>query len=453
MDSRKAPLRQELPSPSFPSLRELPAPAGWRCYVLRDDSTDIVACQLLFPVGSVHARQPGLAHLTLRSLLRGTQRLPAEFFHEQLEALGASVGVNVGLEWSSLSCTCLRSVWPKVSELVEQMLVEPALSSEEILRERQRQIATLLEWCQDPEALAQYALFQLWTPRHPYSVPTLGLLPALQQLTPERVREWFATAFQRATPRLLLLGGAVTEEEAVRWLERLSGALPLGNCAPDSVPSPQWRGGVVGVIDKEAAVQGALVLGLPAPQLTAPDYVAAYAVTMALGGHFLSRLNRQLREHDGLTYGVSASLHSFRQCGLALIEGAFALEQIGRACGRIREELDQLQHAPISLDELQRVVRVVYGAVLRQLATLHGALGLYAKFLVQGLSPSFPQGFLERLRSLQPEELLPVQRQYFNPRHTIVAASGRSEQLAKQLADFGEVHFVHSACAEQEAAA
>ncbi|MCS6965621.1 MAG: insulinase family protein [Candidatus Kapabacteria bacterium] len=446
MELHRAPLRKELPTLSFPFLRELPAPAGWRCYLLEDTSTTLVVCQLLFPVGSIHAEQPGLARLTLRSLLRGTRRLRAEEFHTRLEAYGATLQISVGREWSSVSCVCLHSVWGEVSRLIQELLAEPALSPEEVLRERQRQVAALLEWCQEPESLARYALFQLWAPGHPYSIPVLGSLPALLELTAEECHRWFESTFRQAVPRFLLMGGMVTEDEVRRWVEQLGGVFAGGGFTPSFPPLPQWEGRRVAVIAKESAVQSALALGLPAPTPAEEAYAAAYTTAAYLGGHFLSRLNRRLREQEGLTYGVSALTRAFRTGGLVLVEGSFALDRAGEVCASILEELEQLRDSCIPVDELQRVVRVIYGSFLRGLVTVQGALGLYATLLIHGLPSDFLQHFLERLRHLQPEELLAVQRHYFAPDRAIIAVSGETEQLSSQLASFGKLYHIPSAC-------
>jgi|GEM_PF-1162118 len=450
MELQKAPIREDFPEIVIPPLREVSGAAGWRLYTMPDPTVPLVVVRLLFPVGSAHAPQPGLARLTMRGILRGSRHRSAEQFHRQLERYGAIVDVGVTKEISWLSCTCLSSVVEEVRELVVEMVAEAELSEEEIRREQQRQRAALLEWCQEPESLASYALLSAIAPQHPYRYPELGTLPTLLSLTAQDCHRWYGI-LQRTAPRLLLFGGALSEAMIDRWLHRLCPAFPTEIVqAPTIPPFPQeWERKVV-LIAKPNAVQSTVVMALPAPSLGDQDYAAAYLVTTLLGGYFLSRLNRRLREHEGLTYGVGASLVATRTGGLLLISGSFDTARVGHACALIIQEIERLRDELLPLEEVQRVVRVISGGLLRQMVTLKGVLGFYAPYLAAGFSADFPSVLFARLRSLGPEALLPVQHRLCRLEHLAIAASGPVEALLPQMASLGPVEQIEPPCADQE---
>jgi len=386
-----------------------------------------------------------LTWLTLRSLLRGTKHQRAEEFHCRLEATGATLEVAIQQDFSVVRCLCLRTVLSEVFPLVLEMLAEPAFLEEEVSRERQRQEVALEEQCQEVEALARFAFFTLAAAGHPYSQPRLGKRSVLPHLTADACRRWYEVMC-RAVPRIVLIGGDLRAEEALQWLERLQGAFPAEGVESTLPPlAGQWQRRVA-LAAKPGALQSALTFGLPAPRAGQEAYPAAYLIAASLGGYFLARLNRRLREYEGMTYGVSAVLLSLRAGGLTLIETSLATEQLGHACARVLDELEWLQHNPLPQEEFQRVLRVVYGATLRQTVTLDGILGLYSSALVHGLASQYPQHFLEALRRLTPEELLAVQRDFFRPELVLIAAAGDPEEVAPQLAGFGRVETVPSPC-------
>lgn len=443
-----APLQKTLPEVTFPSLQPISAPSGWQLYVLTDTTVPLVVLQLLLPVGSAHAPQPGLTQLTMRGLLCGTHRLSADEFHRRLERHGAMVSLRVGRDSCALACVCLSSALPEVGELLREMLAEPALADEELQREQQRQYAALLEWCQEPDALAEYALFSALAPEHPYRYLPLGAPSVVATLTAEECRQWYATLL-RFRPRLCLVGGAVEVESIVQWLDRLHCCLPA---ATESVPAlPQlpsrWEH-TVALIHKPGAVQSAVAMALPAPSLTEEGYAEALLLTMLLGGYFLSRLNRRLREQEGLSYGVGATMAPLRAGALILITGAFDTPQVGRACQIILQEVERLGTEPLEQEELQRGLRVVSGALLRQMVTLEGVLSFYGGFLVQGVSPEFPVQLFARLRTLTPEAVWPVQQRLFRAERVALALSGPIEELRYQVASLGRVVEIAPPCPE-----
>jgi predicted Zn-dependent peptidase len=334
----------------------------------------------------------------------------------------------------------------EVLALVLEMLCEPDLAEEEIAREKQRQEAALREWCQAPEALAYYAMLHALAPGHPYAVPVLGTASALAQLTAEECRRWYDTV-RRALPRVMLIGGAITEDDARRWLERFHEGFPEGETASVVLPQlPRDTEPTVVIAPKAAAVQSTLVLGLPAPMPWEDAYAATFVVTAVLGGHFLSRLNRRLREHEGMTYGISAALRIRRAGAFVRIESAVDTEQVARAYRLVAEELQRLQHELIAAEELQRVVRILYGWLLRQMVTPAGVLDFYAAPLLLGLPVEFPHQLFERIRRIQPEELYPVQQRYFRPERLVVGVSGDAERLRQYLAWLAEPRVVSLPC-------
>lgn len=443
-----APLQQTPPEVSFPLLECLPAPQGWQVYRVPDRTVPLVVVQLLLPVGSAHGPRPGIAQLTMRGLLRGTRRLSAEEFHRRLERYGAVVSVRVGRDSSVVSCMCLSAALKEVGELLVEMLAEPALLEGELQREQKRQYAAALEWCQEPESLAEYALFSTIAPEHPYRCAPVGTPSTVMALAAEECRQWYATV-QRVRPRLLLVGGAIESEEIEGWVEHLHALLPADTVPVSALPElPSEWGYRVALIHKPGAVHSSVALTLPAPSLGEETYPSTYLLTTLLGGYFLSRLNRRLREQEGLSYGVGATVVTLRAGSLILITGSFDTAQVGYACTLIFQELERLGSEPVTREELQRGLRVVSGALLRQMVTLEGVVGFSGAFLVHGLDPDFPAQLFARLRSATPEEVWPVQHHLFRVERAALAISGPIEELRSQMASYGPLEEVEPPCSE-----
>ncbi len=432
-------LQQRLPAVRLPRLEFLGDFGGWKGFVLPDPGNPLCAVELVFPVGWAAAPEDGVALLTARLLLRGTRRRTASQFHRELEGLGAELHVQVQRQYTRLGAVCLHEVFPAVWELLRECILEPALEESEFERERQRQRAGLLQWLQEPESLVHYGFWQCLAPGHPYAGLRWGQPQRLQELTVEECRQWYER-LRRTVPAYAFCTGGLPVERFAAAVEELALATPPQLSPPPEFPTvhaPQER--VLGIVPKEEAAQSVLLIGQLLPGALDPDFPALYLVGMVLGGHFLARLNRLLRERFGMTYGIGSRVKLLPEQALLQVEGALDTARLRAGLGQILQEFERLAEEPIPGEELARAVRVLHGALLRQSATPISALGLLSGAVLARLPADYYEQLLQRVQQLEPEELLPVQQRWVSAQHLVIAVCGEPDAVAAQLEGLGQV--------------
>jgi len=432
-------LQQKLPSVRLPRLEFLGNFGGWNGFVLPDPGNPLCVVELVFPVGWAAAPEDGVALLTARLLLRGTRRRTASQFHRELEGLGAELHVRVQRQYTRLGAVCLHEVFPAVWELLRECILEPALEESEFERERQRQRAGLLQWLREPESLVHYGFWQCLAPGHPYAGLRWGRPEALQRLTVVECRQWYER-LRRTAPAYAFCAGGLPAEHFAAAVEELARAMPPQNSPPPEFPpvrAPQER--VLGIVPKEEAAQSVLLIGQLLPGALEPDFPALYLVGMVLGGHFLARLNRLLRERFGMTYGIGSRVKLLPDQTLLQVEGALDTARLRAGLEQILQEFERLGQEPISGEELARALRVLHGALLRQSATPISALGLLSGAVLARLPADYYEQLLQRVQQLEPEELFEVQRRWMSTQHLVVAVCGEPDAVAAQLEGLGRM--------------
>jgi zinc protease len=442
-------LQQRLPAVRLPRLEFLGSFGGWRGFALPDAGNPLCAVELVFPVGWAAAPEDGIPLLTARLLLRGTRRRTASQFHRELEGLGAELHVQVQRQYTRLGAVCLQEVFPAVWELLRECVLEPALEESEFERERQRQRAGLLHWLQEPESVVHYGFWQCLAPGHPYAGLRWGQPERLQKLTVEECRQWYER-LRRTVPAYAFCAGGLPAERFAAAVEELALAAPSEMSPPPEFPpvcAPRER--VLGIVPKEEAAQSVLLIGQLLPGALEPDFPALYLVGMVLGGHFLARLNRLLRERFGMTYGIGSRVELLPGQALLQVEGALDTARLRTGLEQILQEFERLGQEPIPGEELARAVRVLHGALLRQSATPIAALNLLSGAVLAQLPADYYEQLLQRVQGLEPEELFGVQRRWMSSQHLVVAVCGEPDAVAAQLEGLGQVRRIALPGAEE----
>ena len=252
----------------------------------------------------------GLASLTATLLDQGTARRTATELAEAFEQLGASVRVGAGRDDTGVGVSVLARNLEPTLDLLAEMLESPRFDPKDFDRERTQQLADLLQGPDDVSWLAGRALpVVMFGPDHPYGKPAEGYPETVKALTLDDVRAFHASGFGPKGATLIVTGDvdpdAVThllEQTLGRWRGSNSGPRPRPAAAVKPEP------GVIFLVDKPGAVQSVINVGRHWVDRSDPRYVATLVGNHLLGADFLSRLNKNLREDHGYTYGAGSGI-------------------------------------------------------------------------------------------------------------------------------------------------
>jgi zinc protease len=280
---------------------------GLQVFVVQRKELPKVAVTLATKTGSVDDPQSkeGLANLLIETIKRGTKTRKALELEDTLGDLGTAIGGFADRERSSLSFEVLQRNLAPALTIFADVVRNPAFPADEVEREKKKRLDALAQDANEPNAIAARVSSMLaFGPDHPYGRPQRGLPATVRRLIRDDFASFHNTYWKPASSALVFVGDISLEEASALARQNFgswSGARPT----PATIPAPHPIGpGKVYLVDRQDAAQTVVTQILPAPQRKTEDYYALRLADAVWGGGFSTRLNLNLREDKGYSYGV-----------------------------------------------------------------------------------------------------------------------------------------------------
>ncbi len=387
--------------------------------------------------------RPGTQAMMLAMLDQGTTTRDANALAEQQERLGASISVGGNMDQSSVTLSALTANLAPSLDLMADIARNPAFAPGEVARVKDQQLASLSQVLANPQALASRALTAALYGAHPYGQPRDGLGDAvsISALTPTDLRAAHDKWLRPDTARIAVAGD-ITMERLLPMLEAAFGkwenpagpapAKPLGAVIP--APSPR-----IIVIDRPNSPQSVILAGrvLPLTGKT-PDLEALDLANEVLGGGFLSRLNLDLREDKGWSYGVSS------QVSAPIGPRTFALAapvQADRTGDSIRLMLAQIKAfpatRPVNAEELNRVTDGNIRALPNAFETSAAVLGAMISNVSRGRPDTYYATLASRYRAIDAHAIEAAAKTWLQGEGLTFVIVGERKLIEPQLKGIG----------------
>ena len=390
-----AEFRNARPAPlATKSAYEAPVPVertlknGARLLVVESHSVPLVSIEVLIAIGADGdpAGKRGLAGFTADMLREGSVTHPSQQLAGELEDLAARLTSSSGLETSSVRLNCLKDTLPQALDLLTEVLVNPAFAPADLERVRALLLTDLVQKKGSPVALAADEAARLsWGDKHPWGQPEGGTPESVKAITRDDLVR-FHQAWYRPGNAIVSVAGDVTPDEIEGLLKaRWSGWTGKAAARPKlpAVPAPSER--TITLIDKPGATQSQVWVvgrGVPANH---PDRVALGLANAILGGSFGSRINMNLREARGYSYGARMSLSSLKEHGLWIASSGIKANVTAEAVTEFEKELVTFESGALREGELARAKEQALRALPGSLETVDAVAGRMAMLAFHGL--------------------------------------------------------------------
>ena len=353
-----APAREPVFTPPTPVRRRLSNGLG--ITVVEKPGLPIVAFGLLLRTGATTDPEeiPGLAALTTAMLAEGTQSRSSQEIAAAVEFIGAHLSNNTHREFTLLSTETLSKQWPTALELVADLVQHPTFPEHELERVR-REHLTGLRWAKDdPNVAAQRIMPGLVFGRGTgYGHPVLGTEEAMTALSREDLQRQFQEHYGPEAATLIVVGDVNLEEVMKRAEAEFGGwsAAPSGPVAETGsgadVPSVPTT---IHLVDKPGAAQSVILAGHPNVPRQHPDYFGLTLLNYAFGGQFSARLNQNLRQDKGYSYGFHSSIQWHRGPSSLLAGGSVQTAVTKESVQETLQEFQDIHGSrPLSQEELE----------------------------------------------------------------------------------------------------
>jgi zinc protease len=423
----------------FPEIRRRTLANGLRVWTVEHHAVPLVSFLALLPVGASADPQdrPGLAAMTSDMLDEGCGDLDALALHDTLGRIGAHLDSDIGSDATILTVSSLVRFADRASALLADMVIRPRLEAPDFDRVRELRLNRLVQMRDMAPALADRAFAQLLYANHPYGHLPIGTEESLRSMILTDVRGFHGLMFAPSRMTIVAAGDA-THEALGDFIEAAFGTwtAPATYDPADAaaLPAPSPPRERVALLHRPAAAQSELRIGhIGAPRRT-PDYHALLVLNMVLGGQFVSRINMNLREDKGYTYGARTSFDFRRGPGpfalYASVQSEVTVDAILEALG----ELHAIRgDRPVTPAELETGRAALTRGYPRNFETAEQISRGAAQLALYDLPDDYFSTFMPRVRAVDETAVTRAATEHIDPSRLLTVIVGDREKVGPAL--------------------
>ncbi len=445
--------RSTPPAPTAPRALHVPA---WTHTTLANGAQLVVSPKHDLPlvsftitwVGGADQYEPaaktGLAGMTAAMLSEGTATRTGDQLSDALELLGTNVNTRIGGETGTMSFLATRAKYPQVLAVMADMLEHPAFPDSALERLRARTLVGLVQAKDQPTAIASNVFDRvLYGADHPYGrFETEGSVNAVTRA------DVIAFHDQYFTPghALITVVGDVDPAAVKATVEQALAGWTAGGKMPsfDYPAVPAARPTTIYLVDKPKAPQSVFAIGIPGPPRTTPDYDALQVMNTILGGLFQSRLNHDIREVKGYSYGVGSRFAYGKGPGSFYAGGSIVSAKTDSALIAFMAHLKGVQGGvPFTDDEMAQGKAALIQRLPQIFASVNATSAAISALYVEGLAPDYYQTLADRINAVTKDDLVRVARKYIDLDHLNIVIVGDRSEIEQPLRATGIAPIVH----------
>lgn len=440
---------------SVPAPTRRPEPAAPRSYhfprferrTLANGMRIVVAPVSKLPIATVLAvveggaqaelrGKDGVASLTARLLLEGAAGMDGAALADRFERIGASVEAHADWDVAAVSLTALTARLPEAVGLVRDLLRAPEFPEREVARLKEERLAELLQQRAEPRGLADEQFSRaVYQPSARYASPSDGDAPSVRALSRDDVRTFYEARY-RPSATTLVFAGDVTMAQASALADALFGdwsgeqLMPVGTDIDVAQP-----GRLVRVIAKADAPQSEVRVGHRGLPRRAGDYFDTMVMNSVLGGLFSSRINLNLREAHGYTYGAFSGFEWRRGAGPFVVSTAVKSDVTGAAVQEILREIDRMRSEEITEDELTLATSYLHGVFPIRYETTSAIAAALANLVIHDLPDGYYDEYRDRVRAVTTAGVLRAAQAHLHPDQLRIVVVGDPAVIATPVAE------------------
>ncbi len=374
--------------------------------------------------------KPGLADFVAAALDEGTKSRTNQQLAEQLEDLAAILSVSPGLDGFRIHLNCLTDTLEPALDLLADVALNPAFRPADVERVRGITLTGLQQRRGNPGALASDEVARvLYGPKHPWGQPAGGTVESVKSIRRQDLVRFHDTYF-RPNNALLSVSGDFEPEKMLALLAERFGAWRPKAVPPSRLPPfPKEGPRSIITIDMSDGTQSQLALATRTISATHPEALALSTANVALGGLFTSRLNHQLREVRGWTYGMFSTVGFNKRTGLFQVRGSVVAQHTVDSLKDVEAVLKAYATGDITEDELNHAKEGILQSLPQALETNDAVASTFVTLTNVGRPLDWYATLPARLGALGRDEVARVSRAYLDPaKLPVVVVGPRKDQ-------------------------
>jgi zinc protease len=433
--------RNEAPKPGAASALHLPVPEKFKLSngltVLYSErpGLPLVAANLVLHAGTGvnPVDRPGLASMTARMLQQGTTTRSALQIADRAADLGATLNSGAGTDTTGISTRSLSRNFPEALELLADVALHPTFPQSEIERVRSERLTSIVQEKDEPFSLAVRVLdAALFGSHHTYGTPDSGTTESIKAISRDDLEHFWKQNYFPDDAALIVTGN-IKLAALKPLLEKQFGAWKSGRPTPPAMGSPETTDAKLIFVDRPGAPQTTLICFSMGLARSTPDYAPIEVMNTDLGGLFSSRINMNLREAHGYTYGAFSFFMYHRAPGPFLSGGDIRTDATAPATTELFNELKRMRDTQMTPAEMvlskDSIARSLPGRFERGTE----AAATFAELFTYDLPLDYFSTLPDRINAVTAEQAQAVAQKYILPEKMIVLALGDRAKIEEDM--------------------
>ncbi len=444
LDRSKPPRSGKPKDINFPKFFETKTTNGITVLVIQDKRLPIVTSRFVFKSGSyldyfMGKNKSGLGSLTSEILTKGTESRNASEIAEEIDFLGAGLTSGCNYDATFVSSFSLKKYFDEVFDILTDVILNPSFEEEELDRSADQRLNSLLSMIDDGDYLADRIFNRYVYSKSPYSNPLEGESNSIKNIVTKDLRKFYKKVF---SPENLIVAfvGDISPDEALLKLENNFSGWKNSFTHSEEIILPEFsKTPRVYLTDKKGAVQSSLKIGHLGIERSNPDFIKVSVMNTMLGGYFTSRINKNLREVNGYTYGARSVFSCYRYSGDFSVTTEVKTDITSETNREILKEINEMKNKHVGREELQNVKNYISGNFPMQLETPNDIASKAISLKLHGLEDDYYNTYIRKVNEITKEDVKEVAEKYLHTDRLIFSISGKSEDLKNEMQQFGEV--------------
>jgi predicted Zn-dependent peptidase len=379
------------------------------------------------------ASKPGIANLVSAMLREGTTTRKSLEIADQIAFLGIRLSPTSSWESSTLSLHTPTAQLDSALALFADVALHPSFPANEFERVRKTQLTELLQLRDQGSAIASIAFpVIIYGSAHPYGAPAQGTEASVKALTTGDLQSYYQANFRPNNATLIVVGDVIPAQVEQK-INALFGSWQRADIPQVNYSEPPKSGTTtIYLIDKPGAAQSSFRIGAVGVPRSTQDYFALTVMNTILGGSFTSRLNQNLRETRGYTYGAGSRFDMRRAAGPFLASAEIVTAKSDSALLEFMKELNGIRQL-VPPPELSRAKRYLQLQLPGNFETTQQIAAALVPVALYGLPLDYYNNYVQNVEGVTQADVARVAQQYINPGSLAIVIVGDRKAIEPGL--------------------
>ena len=437
-DRSRPPKLGEPPVLRLPAIQKTALSNGVPVWIIEQHRVPLVQVNVILRGGASldRAGRFGMASLVAGMLDEGAGTRSSLELADAVDLLGADLSTSSSFDYSAVRLSTPVKNLAAAMPLLADVVLRPTFPEAEMDRLKKERLTALVQAQDNPAAVIGYAFPRVvFGSAHRYGTPAGGLGPAIQAITADEARSFYKEHYVSGHATIVVVGD-VTPDGVKAELERAFGAWPGSGPRTAAAAMPaatQLAKREIVLVDKPGAAQSQIRIGLVGVPRSTPDYATLQVLNAALGGSFTSRLNQNLRERNGYTYGAASAFDMRMSAGPFLAAAPVQTDKTADALREFFVEFDNILK-PMPAAELEKTRNYVALSFPGEFETSRNLAQKLEELVVYNLPEDTYQTFVQNVEQVTAADVQRAAAKYVQPDRMAVVIVGDVKAIQPGIA-------------------